>query len=105
MFGPRLKAPRARALVGPIQYFLTFDYAYQGDTNLFLYEATEFAVDSQFELGFKTGVVGGDGSWEVALFGRNITDEDNIKGAIDFNNNTGFVNDPRMIGVSFNVRY
>lgn len=87
------------------EVFLTFDYAYQGDTNLFLYEAAEFAVDSQFELGFKTGVVGGDGSWEVALFGRNITDEDNIKGAIDFNNNTGFVNDPRMIGVSFNVRY
>lgn len=87
------------------EFFLTFDYAYQGDTNLFLYEAEEFAVDSQFELGFKTGIVGGDGTWEVAVFGRNITDEDNIKGAIDFNNNTGFVNDPRVIGVSFSARY
>lgn len=88
------------------EFFLTVDYAYQGETNLFLYEAKEFAVDSQFELGFKTGVVGGDdGTWEIALFGRNITDEDNIKGAIDFNNNTGFVNDPRVIGLSFSGRY
>lgn len=87
------------------EIFVTFDYAYQGDTNLFLYEASEFSIDSQYELGFRAGVIGGDGQWEVAVFGRNITDEDNIKGAIDFNNNTGFVNDPRVIGISFNVRY
>ena len=36
----------------------------------------------------------------MALFARNITDEDNVKGGIDFNNNTGFVNDPRVIGIS-----
>ena len=32
---------------------------------------------------------------------RNITDEENLVGGIDFNNNTGFVNEPRIIGLSF----
>lgn len=36
----------------------------------------------------------------AAIFARNITDEDNIKGGIDFNNNTAFVNEPRIVGVS-----
>ena len=38
-------------------------------------------------------------NFEVAAFGRNITDEENIKGFIDFSNNTGFVNEPRILGV------
>ncbi|HQR91477.1 MAG TPA: hypothetical protein PLH31_19840, partial [Caulobacter sp.] len=41
---------------------------------------------------------------EAALFARNITDEDNLKGAIDFNNLTAFVNEPRVIGLSLNVK-
>ena len=39
------------------------------------------------------------------MFGRNITDEENIKGQIDFNNLTGFVNDPRILGVDFNKKF
>jgi iron complex outermembrane recepter protein len=31
----------------------------------------------------------------VALFGRNITDQIRIVGGIDFNNLTGFINEPR----------
>ena len=41
----------------------------------------------------------------MALFGRNITDEENVKGAIDFNNLTGFDNEPRIIGASFRTRF
>jgi hypothetical protein len=44
-----------------------------------------------------------EGRWEVALFARNLTDEHNLQGGIDFNNNTGFVNDPRFYGVSFHT--
>ena len=36
---------------------------------------------------------------------RNITDEDNVKGGIDFNNNTGFVNEPRTFGISGRFNY
>ncbi len=94
-----------RPVYGDHEFFMTADLSYQGDTNLFLYEAREFSVDGQYELGFKTGFAKDDGSWEIAFFGRNITDEENIKGAIDFNNNTGFVNDPRVIGLSISGRY
>jgi len=38
----------------------------------------------------------------VALFGRNITDEDNVKGFVDFSNNTGFVNEPAIWGIEAN---
>ena len=82
------------------EFFVYTDWAYQGATNLFIYESVEFQTDDQFEGGLKLGWTKLDGSLEVAAFARNITDEDNIKGAIDFNNNTAFVNDPRVIGVS-----
>jgi outer membrane receptor protein involved in Fe transport len=85
------------------EFFVFTDWAWQGDTNLFLYESTEFQTDGQFEGGLKIGYARRDGSLEIAAFARNITDEDNIKGGIDFNNNTAFVNEPRIIGVSFKV--
>src|SRR5690606_26594461 len=64
------------------EFFVFTDWAYQGATNLFLYESIEFQTDDQFEGGLKVGWTKLDGSMEVALFARNITDEDNIKGAI-----------------------
>jgi len=82
------------------EFFAFTDWAYQGETNLFLYQSMEFMTDDQFEGGLKLGYARTDGSWEAAIFARNITDEDNIKGGIDFNNNTAFVNEPRIIGVS-----
>jgi hypothetical protein len=85
------------------EVFFYTDWAYQGATNLFLYESTEFQTDDQFEGGLKFGWTKLDGSLEVAAFARNITDEHNIKGAIDFNNNTAFVNDPRIWGVSVKI--
>ena len=85
------------------EFFAFTDWAYQGDTNLFIYESQQFNTDGQFEGGLKLGYAKTDGSWEAAVFARNITDEDNVKGAIDFNNNTGFVNDPRIIGVSLKI--
>lgn len=85
------------------ELFAYTDWSYQGATNLFIYESTEFQTDDQFEGGLKFGWARTDGSLEVAAFARNITDEDNIKGAIDFNNNTAFVNEPRIIGVSVKV--
>ena len=85
------------------EMFVYTDWAYQGATNLFLYESTEFQTDDQFEGGLKAGWTKLDGSLEVAVFARNITDEANIKGAIDFNNNTAFVNDPRVWGVSVKI--
>jgi iron complex outermembrane receptor protein len=82
------------------EVFAFTDWSYQGDTQLFLYDAVEFVTDGQFEGGLRVGWRLRDGSYEVALFGRNITDEENVQGAIDFNNLTGFTNEPRVWGLS-----
>lgn len=82
------------------EIFVFTDWAYQGRTNFFLYESREFVTDGQIEGGLRIGYAMLDGRWEAAIFARNITDEDNVKGGIDFNNNTGFVNEPRTIGIS-----
>ena len=87
------------------EFFIFTDWAYQGRTNFFLYQSREFVTDGQIEGGLRIGYAALDGSWEIALFGRNITDEDNVRGGIDFNNNTGFVNDPRTIGLSARFNY
>ncbi|MEJ2603685.1 MAG: TonB-dependent receptor [Gammaproteobacteria bacterium] len=87
------------------EFFAYTDWAYQGDTNFFLYESAEFSSEDTFEGGVKLGYGKIDGAWQVAIFGRNITDEENVKGGIDFNNLTGFVNEPRIWGVSFSASF
>jgi len=86
------------------EWFAFTDWYYQGRTNLFLYESEEFYSDGNFEGGLRVGYAGelsGGQDYEIALFARNITDEENLVGGIDFNNNTGFVNEPRIVGASF----
>jgi len=85
-------------------YFYT-DWALQGETNMALYESVEFQTDNQFEGGLRLGFINTESNYELAVFGRNITDEENIKGFIDFSNNTGFVNDPSTWGVDFRVDF
>jgi len=87
------------------EFFIFTDWVFLGDTNFLLYESEEFNASSRFEGGLRVGYSGGNGAWEVAAFARNITDEDNVLGVVDFNNNTAFVNEPRIIGVSFGVNY
>jgi iron complex outermembrane receptor protein len=86
------------------KFFATLDWSYYSDKNFFLYDSKEFHDDS-FELGLRVGYAFSQGNYEVALFGRNITDEVNVRGGIDFNNLTGFTNDPRIIGVEFLARF
>lgn len=88
------------------EMFAQVDYALQGETQLLLYATEEYRTNGTFELGARMGYrFGDDLQHEVSLFGRNLTDEANLKGGIDFNNNTGFVNEPRVIGVAFGTRW
>ena len=84
--------------------FASTDWTMRGEFNILLYETAEYAQDSQFEGGLRAGYRSADDRYEFAIFGRNITDEENIMGGIDFNNNTAFVNEPRVIGVSLSAR-
>ncbi len=87
------------------EFFIFTDWVYLGDTNFLLYESLEFNADSRIEGGLRMGYRGNGGEYEVALFARNITNEDNVQGVVDFNNNTAFVNEPRVIGVSLGFNY
>ncbi len=85
-------------------YFYT-DWAYRSEVNFFLYESVEFRGKSSLEGGLRVGYGWNYGTYEVALFGRNITDQTRIVGGIDFNNLTGFINEPRTWGVEFKARF
>ncbi|WP_447584713.1 TonB-dependent receptor [Pseudoxanthomonas mexicana] len=85
-------------------YFYT-DWAYRSEVNFFLYESVEFTGKSSLEGGLRIGYGWNYGDYEVALFGRNITDQTRIVGGIDFNNLTGFINEPRTVGVEFSARF
>jgi iron complex outermembrane receptor protein len=87
------------------ELFFQTDWAFQGETQFFIYESAEFLSDGNYEGGARIGYSHDGGKWEVALFGRNITDEENAKGGIDFNNLTGFDNEPRIVGVTFKARF
>jgi len=87
------------------EFFAITDWAYRSEANFFLSESTSFNDDDLLEGGLRLGYASLDGKWDVALFGRNITDDESLTGGIDFNNLTGFVNEPRVWGVSFSTRF
>jgi len=87
------------------EFYLFSDWKWKGETQDFLYESVEYTFDTQFEGGLRVGYRHLDQDWEVGLFARNITDEDNPIGGIDFANNTGYVNEPRVWGGEFHYRF
>jgi iron complex outermembrane receptor protein len=93
-----------RSNVASKGFFGTLDWSYYSEKNFFLYESEEFKGDS-FELGLRFGYAFNQGRYEVAAFARNLTDEVNVRGGIDFNNLTGYTNDPRIIGVEFLLKF
>jgi iron complex outermembrane receptor protein len=83
------------------EFFVYTDWNYRSQVNFFLYDSAEFKGKPLLEGGLRVGYNWDFGRREIALYGRNITDKRALIGAIDFNNRTGFVNDPRVIGVEF----
>ncbi len=73
------------------------DWAYRSEINYFLYEAKEFRGRSLVEGGLRIGYRAPEG-YEVAAFARNILNQIRAQSAIDFNNLTGMINEPRIIG-------
>jgi iron complex outermembrane receptor protein len=91
--------------VGNGEFFIFSDIAYRSEVNFFLYDSVEFEGESLIETGMRIGYAWNDGKQDIAVFGRNLTDEIEAVGGIDFNNLTGFVNEPRRFGVSFSTRF
>ncbi|WP_250622689.1 TonB-dependent receptor [Pinirhizobacter soli] len=83
------------------EFFVYTDWNYRSEINFFLYDSAEYRSKAFLEGGLRLGYNWDFGKREVALYGRNITGKEVITGAIDFNNRTAFVNDPRVIGIEF----
>jgi len=84
-------------------FFGSLDWAYYSEKSFMLYESKEFNGDS-LEIGLRLGY-SWNNTYEIAIFSRNIADAEIVRGGIDFNNLTGFTNDPRIIGLEFVGRF
>ncbi|HXV39357.1 MAG TPA: TonB-dependent receptor [Steroidobacteraceae bacterium] len=91
--------------LGDGELFVFTDWAYRSDVNFFLYESAEYEGPSLLEGGLRVGYNWNDGAQQVSIFGRNITDEIEAVGGIDFNNLTGFINEPRRWGLAFSTKF
>jgi len=81
------------------------DWVYRSKVNFFLYESKEFIGKALTEGGVRVGYTWGNGKYDAAIFGRNITNQIRVVGGIDFNNLTGFINEPRTWGVQFKAQF
>ncbi len=79
------------------------DWAYRSSINYFLYEAKEFRGKSQLEGGLKVAYA--TKTWELGAFVRNITNQYRAISAIDFNNLTGMISEPRIIGGTARIKF
>ena len=85
-------------------YLLT-DWSYRSSEDFFLYKAVEFKGQPLVLGGVRVGYVDHRHGYEIAGFVRNVLDQVRVTGAIDFDNLTGFVNDPRTFGVEARVKF
>ncbi|MFG6467137.1 TonB-dependent receptor [Roseateles sp. BYS87W] len=100
-----LTARYSMPLASGDEVYVYTDWAYRSKVNFFLYEATEFTGKALTEGGLRVGYLWGNGKYEAAGFVRNVTNQVRVTGAIDFNNLTGFVNEPRTYGVQFKALF
>jgi len=85
-------------------YFYT-DMSYRTEMNFFLDVEREFVGPSLFQLGARLGYTWADKKYEIAAFCRNCTDQIRAIGGINFENTTGMINDPRIIGGQLSMKF
>ena len=71
------------------------DWAYRSRVRFFLYDSVEYSDDWLLEGGIRLAYLLPNDDIEVALSGRNLLNDTSPTGGIDFNNLTGYVNEPR----------
>jgi iron complex outermembrane receptor protein len=87
------------------EWYIYTDWAHRSEVNFFLYESAEYTGKSLTEGGLRVGYNWGDGQYDASVFARNITNQIRVVGGIDFNNLTGFINEPRVFGVEFSAKF
>jgi iron complex outermembrane recepter protein len=96
---------RYKHQAGPGEIFFYTDMSYRSAINFFLDEEKEFIGAPLFQGGLRLGYLWNQGKYEVAAFCRNCTNEIRVIGGINFDNATGMINDPRIIGGQATVRF
>ena len=87
------------------ELYLFSDVSYRTEMNFFLDKELEFTGPSLFQLGVRIGYTWASSKYEVAAFCRNCTDQIRNIGGINFENFTGFINDPRIVGGQLTMRF
>jgi iron complex outermembrane receptor protein len=87
------------------EWYLYTDWSYRSKVLFFLYESEEFTSKGLLEGGVRLGYTWQNDKYDAALYCRNCTDTTRVTGAIDFDNRTGFINDPRIVGVQLRANF
>lgn len=80
------------------EMYVNTDWNYRAESNIFLHESVEFVAEDRWLGGLRLGYRSNNGL-DIALVGRNITNEIVVDGAINFLNLTTFINEPRFWGI------
>ena len=89
--------------VGDGAVYAFTDWYYRSRIQFFLYRSVEYNDAKLLEGGLRLGWR--NERFDLAAFGRNITNDKSAVGGIDFNNLTGFVNEPRVFGIEFGAKF
>ena len=89
--------------VGPGSLYVFTDWYHRSKVQFFLYRSVEFSDDQLLEGGLRVGFK--TDRYDIAAFGRNITNDESAVSGIDFNNLTAMVNEPRIWGVELGVKF
>ena len=89
--------------VGPGSLYVFTDWYHRSKVQFFLYRSVEFSDDQLLEGGLRVGYK--TDRYDIAAFGRNITNDESAVSGIDFNNLTAMVNEPRIWGVELGVKF
>ena len=89
--------------VGNGELYVGTDWVFRSEIQFFLYRSVEyrdrFLLEGGLRVGYKTG------PFDFAAYVRNITDDQSAVGGVDFNNLTGFVNEPRIAGFEVGFKF
>ena len=88
-----------------VRLIASTDWAYRSRVRFFLYDSVEFADDWLLVGGVRLACLLPQTDMEVAIIGRNILNDTSPTGGIDFNNLTGFVNEPRFWSLELVQRF
>jgi iron complex outermembrane receptor protein len=81
------------------------DWSVRSQVNALLYTSKEFDMPSLTQGGLRLGYQWADKKYDIAAFCRNCTNQIRVIGAIDFDNLTGYINDPRIFGAQFSAKF